>query len=62
MQITMHQEHKNTTTQNKVKQLKIPGVVASCDLWPGKRAGLFSKEKVSKEVDKQGKISKEKRT
>jgi len=33
------------------------------DLWPENRAGLFSKKKVStiKDVDKQGKISKEKR-
>jgi len=36
-------------------------VVASYDLQPGNRAGLFSKEKVSKKVDKYGKVSKEKR-
>jgi len=47
----MHQEHKNTITQNKLKQLKT-GVVTSCDLWPGNGAGLFSNEKISKEVDK----------
>jgi len=29
-----------------------PGLVASNDLWPGNRVGPFSKEKVSKEVDK----------
>jgi len=54
---TMHQEHKITITQNKPKQLKRPDLVASCDLWPGNKVGLFSKEKISKEVDKQGKIS-----
>jgi len=49
----MHQEHKNTTciTENKRKQLS-PRLVASCDLQPGNRAGLFLKEKVSKEVAK----------
>jgi len=47
----MHQEHKNIMTENKVKQLK-SGVVTSCDLRPGNGAGLFSNEKVSKEVDK----------
>jgi len=41
----MHQEHKNTITQNKLKQLKSPRLVASYDLWPGNRAGLFSKKK-----------------
>jgi len=47
----MHQKHKNTITQNKLKQLK-PGLDASYDLRPGNRAGLLSKEKVSNEVDK----------
>ena len=56
----MHKEHKNTMTQNKLNQLK-PRLDASYDLWPGNGVGLFSKEKVSKEVDKWGKISKEKR-
>jgi len=56
----MHQEHTNTITQNKLKQLKNPCLVASYDLWPGNGVGIFSKEKLSKEVDKQGKISKEK--
>jgi len=46
----MHQEHINTITQNKLKQLKSPGLMASYDFWPGNRAGLFLKEKVSKEV------------
>jgi len=35
----MHQEHKNNVTQNKLKQLRSPGLVASYDL-------------VNKEVDK----------
>jgi len=48
----MHQEHTNTITQHKLKQLKNPSLVASYDLWPGNRADLFSKEKVSKEADK----------
>jgi len=39
--ITMHQEHKNTITQNKLKQLKSQSLVTSYDLWPGNRAGLF---------------------
>jgi len=39
---------QNITTQNKLKQLKSPGSVASYDLWTGKRVGLYSK-KVSKE-------------
>ena len=43
----MHQEHKNTITQNKLKQL-----VTSDDLQPGNGTGLFLKQKVSKEVDK----------
>jgi len=29
----MHQEHKTTITQNKLKQLKSPRLVASYDLW-----------------------------
>jgi len=48
----MHQEHENTITQNKLKQLKSQGFVASYELWPGNRAGLFSKENVSNEIDK----------
>jgi len=52
MQIAMHQEQKNTITENKLKQLKTLALVASYDLLPGNRAGLFSKEKVSKKVDK----------
>jgi len=48
----MHQEHKNTITQNKLKPLKSAGLVASYDLSPGNRASLLSKEKVRKEVDK----------
>jgi len=48
----MHQEQKNTITQNKMKQLKSPALVASYNLGPGNRVGLLLKEKVSKEVDK----------
>jgi len=54
----MQNNHASGTwkvTQNKLKQLKTQGLVA----W--KRSGLFSKEKISKEVDEQEKISKEKR-
>jgi len=40
----MYQEHKNVITQNKLKQLQSPGLVTSHDLWPGNRAGLFSKK------------------
>jgi len=48
----MHQEHKNTITQNKLKHFK-PGfrLVACYDLLPGNGVGLFSKEKVCNEVD-----------
>ena len=42
----MHQEHK--LNWNNLS----PGLVASYDLGSGNGAGLFSKEKVSKEVDK----------
>jgi len=42
----MRQEHRNTITQNNLKQL------APDDLQPGNRAGLFSKEKISMKVDK----------
>jgi len=41
----MHQEHKTHITQNKLKQLKRPSSVASYDLQPGSRLGLFPKEK-----------------
>jgi len=51
----MHQENNNTITQNKLKQLKSPGLVASYDLWPGNGAGLFSKEKIRKKVKKNDK-------
>jgi len=47
----MHQEYKNAITQNKLKLLS-PVLVASYNLRTGNAAGLFSKEKVSKEVDK----------
>jgi len=51
----MHQKHKNAITQNKLKQLKNTGLVASYDLRPGNGACLFSKEKISKEkVKKKG--------
>jgi len=51
----MHEKHKNIISQNnsnEPKQLKSPGFVAAHDRWPGNRMGLFSKEKVIKEVDK----------
>jgi len=50
-QLKLTNQKKYTTTQNKHKKLK-PGLVAFYDIWPGNGAGLFSKEKVSKEVDK----------
>ena len=39
-QATIHQEHKDTTIQNKQKQLK-----KNFDLQPGDRVGLFSEKK-----------------
>jgi len=48
----MCQEHKNTITQNKLKQLKSAGLVASHDLrpaWKQSRPILTGK---GKEVDK----------
>ena len=54
----MRQKHKNTITQNKLKQLK-PRFGRL--LQPGNRAALFTKKKVSNELDNKGKISKEKR-
>ena len=47
----MHQEHKNNITENKLKQLK--SQVWSPLMTSGlkTRVGLFSKEKVSKELD-----------
>jgi len=44
-------QKKCTTTQKKTKKLK-PGLVSSYDIRPGNRAGLFSKEKISKGVGK----------
>jgi len=38
-------------TKKKTKKLK-PGLVSSYDIRPGNRAGLFSKEKISKGVGK----------
>ena len=43
----MHQEHKNTINQNKLKQLKSPGLVASYDLWPANIVETKSEEKGS---------------
>jgi len=48
-QLKLTNQKKYTTTQNKHKKLK-PGLVALDDIQPGNSAGLFSKEKVSKEV------------
>jgi len=52
MQITMNQEHKNTITQNKLKQLNpsIFGRLLRLPAW--KPSGSILKEKVRKEVDK----------
>ena len=47
----MHQEHKNTTTQNKLKQLKsMFGRLLQPPAW--KWSGPILKGKVSKEADK----------
>jgi len=48
MKARIQQAKKCTTTQNKHKKLK-PGLVAVYDIWPGNGAGLFSKEKISKD-------------
>jgi len=48
----MNHEHKNARTQNQLKQLKSPGLVASYNLSTGNRVDLFSKKKASMEVDK----------
>jgi len=45
------EKYYTSVTLNKLKQLKSPGLVASYDVWPGNTVSLFSKEKVSKEVD-----------
>jgi len=53
----MHQKHKNTVTQNKVKEVKDVQVWSPCmnDLWPGNWAGLFSKEMIRKKWRKKDK-------
>jgi len=52
--LTFTNQKKCTTPQNKHKKLK-PGLVAFYDIRPGNRAGLFSKEKISKKkVKKKG--------
>jgi len=48
---TFTNQKKCTTTQNKHTKLK-PGLVASYNIRPGNKVGLFSTEKVSKDVDK----------
>jgi len=48
----MHQKHKNTVTQNKLKQLKCRGLVASYDLRSGNWAGLFSRKRQARNKDK----------
>jgi len=42
--------------QHKINTKKLkPGLIAFYNIWPGNRAGLFSKEKISKEkVKKKG--------
>jgi len=37
---TFNNKNKCTTTQNKHKKTK-PGLVASYDIWPGNKQGLF---------------------
>jgi len=41
----MHQEHKNTITQNKLKLLKSPGLVASYEFWPIETERAYSQRK-----------------
>jgi len=48
---TNQKQKKCTTTQNKHNKLK-PGLVAFYNIQSGNRAGLFSKEKISKGGDK----------
>jgi len=54
MEIIVHQKRKHIRTQNKLKRLQSPGLVASpvtaSSLEMG--GGLSSKEKISKSVDK----------
>jgi len=45
-------QKKCTATQNEHEKLK-PGLVAFYDIRPENRAGLFSKEKISKGVDEE---------
>ena len=50
--ITMHQEHKNTITQDKLKQLQMPRFGHLLQPLAWKQSGPILKEKVNKEVDK----------
>jgi len=50
-------QKKCTTTQNKHKKLK-PGLIVFYEIQPGNGVGLFSKEKISKAVDKYGNVKK----
>jgi len=56
---TFTNQKKCTTAQNKHK-IRKPGLVAFYDIRPGNGAGLFSKEKISKEEDMQGKCEEKK--
>jgi len=49
---TTQNSHASGTQKYYNSNKLSPGLVASYDLRPGNGAGLFSKEKVSKEVDK----------
>jgi len=55
-QLNLTQQKHTFTSQTKCtatpKKLK-PGLVASYDIQPGNGAGLFSKEKIGKEGDKE---------
>jgi len=48
-------QKKCTATQNKHTKLK-PGLIAFYDIRRGNGTGLFSKEKISKDGDTQGKV------
>jgi len=49
----MHSAIKRNALQHKIKHRNLkPSIVTFYDIWPGKGAGLFSTEKISKGGDK----------
>jgi len=51
----MHSPIKRNVLQHKINTKLKPGLVAFYDIRPGNGVGLFSKEKISKGGNKQGK-------